>query len=156
MNRNHVLLLKSTDLNPKALNEKWDRLKIVCEQKFCRLNQFGLCFVKLSSPATLKDETNQSPSLSRSTVKHQLDFDDDDDEAGKAQSKIGSFFAQKQAEKKLKTDEPNNPNAEIRALSNVADQLLSIKPMNDDEIQVLLKKKVQVRFQPMIHIEMHK
>ncbi|CAF4414134.1 unnamed protein product, partial [Adineta steineri] len=67
---------------------------------------------------------------------------DDDDETSKEQSKIGSFFAKKQAEKKLKISEPSASD-QIRALSNVADELLSKKPMDDNEIQTLLKKDVK-------------
>jgi len=139
-NRNQVKLLKSNDLNKTCLNEKWDRLKIVCEQKFNRLNSFGLCFIKLYSPSTLSDETNQSDSLNKSSINI---HDDEDDETGKEQSKIGSFFAKKQAEKTLKISEPTASD-QIRALSNVADELLSKKPMNDNEIQTLLKKDVKI------------
>jgi DNA-repair protein XRCC1 len=144
-NRNQVKLLKSTDLNKTCLNEKWDRLKIVCEQKFNRLNPFGLCFIKLYSPSTLSDETNQSELLNKSSI--MISKDDDEDETGKEQNKIGSFFAKKQAEKNLKISQPT-PSDQIRALSNVADELLSKKPMNDNEIQTLLNKdvKVQKRF----------
>ncbi|CAF2317220.1 unnamed protein product [Rotaria sp. Silwood2] len=140
-NRNQVKLLKSYDLNKACLNEKWDRLKIICEQKFNRLNQFGLCFIKLYSPSTSSDETNQTGSLNKSSIIISND-DDDDDETGKEQSKIGSFFAKKQAEKTLKTSEPSASD-QIRALSNVADELLSRKSMNDNEIQTLLKKDVK-------------
>ena len=141
-NRNQVKLLKSSDLNKTCLNEKWDRLKIICEQKFNRINPFGLCFIKLYSPSTLADETNQTEILNKSTVS--INQDDDDDETGKEQSKIGSFFAKKQQEKKLKSAEPS-PSNQIRTLSNVADELLSKKPMNDNEIQTLLKKDVKVK-----------
>ncbi|CAF3330087.1 unnamed protein product [Rotaria sp. Silwood1] len=139
-NRNQVKLLKSYDLNKTCLNEKWDRLKIICEQKFNRLNQFGLCFIKLYSSSTSSDETNQTESLNKSSVV--IDNDDDDDETSKEQSKIGSFFAKKQAEKILKTSEPSASD-QIRALSNVADELLSRKSMDDNEIQTLLKKDVK-------------
>jgi hypothetical protein len=139
-NRNQVKLLKSHDLNKTCLSEKWDRVKIICEQKFNRLNSFGLCFIKLYSPSTLADETNQSESFNKPSV---MIDQDDDDETGKEQSKIGSFFAKKQAEKKLNISEPS-PTNQIRALSNVADELLSKKPMNDNEIQTLLKKDVKV------------
>ncbi len=141
-NRNQVKLLKSNDLNKICLNEKWDRLKIVCEQKFNRLNQFGLCFIKLYSPSTLEDEINSSESLNKSLINIQ---DEDEDETGKEQNKIGSFFAKKQAEKILKISEPSASD-QIRALSNVADELLSKKPMDDNEIQTLLKKDVKVNF----------
>ncbi|CAF0756547.1 unnamed protein product [Adineta steineri] len=141
-NRNQVKLLKSSDLNKTCLNEKWDRLKIVCEQKFNRLNSFGLCFIKLYSPSTLSDETNQSESLNKSLTMMDNNNNDDDDETSKEQSKIGSFFAKKQAEKKLKISEPSASD-QIRALSNVADELLSKKPMDDNEIQTLLKKDVK-------------
>jgi DNA-repair protein XRCC1 len=139
-NRNQVKLLKSTDLNKTCLNEKWDRLKIVCEQKFNRLNPFGLCFIKLYSP-TLADETNQSELLNKSSIT--MHVDDDDDETEKEQNKIGSFFAKKQAEKNLNISTPSASD-QIRALSNVADELLSKKPMDDKEIQTLLKKDVKI------------
>lgn len=143
INRNQVKLLKSSDLNKTCLDEKWDRLKIVCEQKFNRLNPFGLCFIKLNSPSTPSDETNPSESLNKSsTILNRLD--DDDDETGKEQNKIGSFFAKKQAEKQSKTIEPTASD-QIRALSNVADELLSRKSMDDKEIKTLLKKDVQVQ-----------
>jgi DNA-repair protein XRCC1 len=138
-NRNQVKLLKSNDLNKTCLNEKWDRLKIVCEQKFNRLNPFGLCFIKLYSP-TLSDETNQSELGNKSSIN--IHDDDDDDETGKEQTKIGSFFAKKQAEKISNISTPSASD-QIRALSNVADELLSKKPMDDKEIQTLLKKNVK-------------
>jgi DNA-repair protein XRCC1 len=138
-NRNQVKLLKSNDLNKTCLNEKWDRLKIVCEQKFNRVNPFGLCFIKLYSP-TLSDETNQSELENKSSINMQVD--DDDDETGKEQSKIGSFFAKKQAEKNSKVSTPSASD-QIRALSNVADELLSKKAMDDEEIQTLLNKEVK-------------
>lgn len=141
INRNQVKLLKSTDLNKTCLNEKWDRLKIVCEQKFNRLNQFGLCFIKLYSPATGDDENNPNSSTNRSSIL--IRDDDDDDETQKEQNKIGSFFAKKQAEKTNKPLEQTASN-EIRTLSNVADELLSRQSMNDTEIQTLLKKDIQV------------
>ncbi|CAF0838311.1 unnamed protein product, partial [Adineta ricciae] len=141
-NRNQVKLLKSSDLNKTCLNEKWDRLKIVCEQKFNRLDPFGLCFIKLYSPSTLADETNQTDLLNRSSAMINGDVDADDDETSKEQSKIGSFFAKKQAEKKLQLSEPTASN-QIRALSNVADELLSKKSMDDNEIQKLLKKDIK-------------
>ena len=125
-----------------CLNEKWDRLKIICEQKFNRLNQFGLCFIKLYSPSTLADETNQLDILNKSSVNIN---DDEDDETEKEQHKIGSFFAKKQAEKNLKISSEPTPSDQIRALSNVADELLSKKPMDDKEIQTLLKKDVKVK-----------
>ncbi|CAF1430537.1 unnamed protein product [Rotaria sordida] len=140
INRNQVKLLKSSDLNSICLNEKWDRLKIICEQKFNRLNQFGLCFIKLYSPSSLADETNQSELLKKSSII--IDNDNDDDETGKEQRKIGSFFAKKQAEKNLKPSEPS-ASVQIRALSSVADELLSRKSMDDNEIQTLLKKDVK-------------
>lgn len=139
-NRNHVKLLKSSDLNSKALNEKWDLVKIICQQTFQRATQFGLCFVKIYSSSPLNDESNQTSTTSKKV----LTINDDEDENGEEQSKIGSFFAKKQAEKRQNIVE-TNPSAEIRALSTVADQLLSKNPMTDDEIQVLLKKKTQVR-----------
>ncbi|CAF4346857.1 unnamed protein product, partial [Adineta steineri] len=37
-----------------SLNQKWTRLKIICDQKFNHTNQFGLNFIKLYS-----DENNQ-------------------------------------------------------------------------------------------------
>jgi len=144
-NRNQVKMLQANDLNKTCLNEKWDRLKIVCEQKFNRLNQFGLCFIKLYSPATDDDdEKNSNGSTNRSSIVIRDVDDDDDDETQKEQSKIGSFFAKKQAEKTMKPLEPT-ATTEIRTLSNVADELLSKQSMNDTEIQSLLKKDVQVR-----------
>lgn len=145
-NRNQVKLLKSFDLNKTCLNEKWDRLKIVCEQKFNRLNPFGLCFIKLSSPSASNEDENPSEAS-----KINLN-DDDDDETEKAQSKIGSFFAKKQAEKTSKISSPSASH-QIRALSSVADELLSKKPMNDNEIQTLLKKDVKVTENRIDHSE---
>jgi DNA-repair protein XRCC1 len=79
-NRYQIKLFKSDDLNKTCLNEKWTRLKIICEQKFNNVNQFGLNFIKLYS------------------------IIDEEDEIEQEQNKIGSFFAKKQAEKKLKSN----------------------------------------------------
>lgn len=148
-NRNQVKLMKSSDLNKTCLNEKWDRLKIVCEQKFNRLNPFGLCFIKLSSPSASNEDENPSNVSSKTTINLN---DDDDDETEKEQSKIGSFFAKKQAEKTSKISSPSASD-QIRALSNVADELLSKKPMNDNEIQTLLKKDVKVMKSVIDHFQ---
>ncbi|CAF1616078.1 unnamed protein product, partial [Adineta ricciae] len=53
---------KALHLNPKSVNEKWDRLKIICEQKFARNRPFGLNYIKLYS--------NDS---------EQIDIDDEDE-----------------------------------------------------------------------------
>ncbi|CAF0756084.1 unnamed protein product [Adineta steineri] len=45
---------KSFHFNKTSLNQKWTRLKIICDQKFNHTNQFGLNFIKLYS-----DENNQ-------------------------------------------------------------------------------------------------
>jgi DNA-repair protein XRCC1 len=95
-NRNEIRLLKSDELNKTCLNEKWSRLKIICEQKFNRINQFGLNFIKLYS-----EKDNPKKLLNN--------LEDEEDETEQEQSKIGTFFAKKQAEKKLKT----NPSDEI-------------------------------------------
>ena len=143
-NRNQVKLLKSTDLNQACLNQKWDRLQIVCEQKFNRVNPFGLCFIKLYSPSSVSDDVHSIESVKSTIRLGELDDSDEGDETGKEQSKIGSFFAKKQAEKKSNIEEPSASD-QIRALSNVADDLLSKQPMNDDEIQTLLNKDGRVR-----------
>ena len=140
-NRNQVKLLKANDLNKPAANEKWDRVKIVCEQKFNRLSQFGLSFIKFYSPAALADETNQVDLVKRPAVISEKEYDDAD-ETKEEQSQIGSFFAKKQAEKKRQNLEPSASD-QIRALSNVAEDLLNTKPMDDQEIQTLLKKDLK-------------
>ncbi len=50
-NRHQIKSLKSHHLNKTCLNQQWDRLKIICEQKLNRVNQFGLNFIKLYSIA---------------------------------------------------------------------------------------------------------
>jgi hypothetical protein len=155
-NRNQVKLLKSNDLNELCLSDEWDRVKIICEQKFNRVNQFGLCFIKFYSVLTNADETSRLVSVNLSSLNETQrqtdnndDDDDDDDETGHEQTRIGSFFAKKQAEKRL-TNSTGSASDQIRALSNVADELLSTKSMNDAEIQALLK--VNVKERPLINI----
>jgi DNA-repair protein XRCC1 len=106
-NRNEIQSLKSDDLNIMCLNEKWTRLKIICEQKFNRINQFGLNFIKLYS---ISDKNNQINI-----------FEDEEDETEKEQKKIGSFFAKKQAEKKLKANlsDENQTNDQSQIMKNV-------------------------------------
>jgi len=143
LNRNQVKLLKSTDFIPTCLKEKWTRVKIICEQKFNQMHQFGLCFIKFYSPQNSDDETTTSDQSTNTKNVQQRRIDDDDDETGKAQSKIGSFFAKKQAEKSIHASVESTPSDQIRALSNVAEQLLSNKSMDDLEIQQLLKKNLK-------------
>lgn len=136
-NRNQVKLLKSSDLNPECSKEKWNRVKVVCEQKFDRTHPFGLCFIKFySSPNSDQPSTTIE---SKSSI-----LDEEDDETRKAQNQIGSFFARKKAEKSKETAE-TSAKEEIRALSNVAEQVLSRKSMDDEEIQQLLKANAQVK-----------
>ena len=127
INRNQVKLFKSYELNKTSLNEKWDRLKIICDQKFNRSHQFGLSFIKLHS----SDEDTINKSLN--------DIEqDDEDETSIEQSKIGSFFAKQQTEKKLQT-----PPDQKRVSTNVADELLAKKSA---DIQVQKEKPIQIFF----------
>jgi DNA-repair protein XRCC1 len=130
-NRNQVKLIKSDELNKNCLNGKWNRVKIICEQKFNRSTPFGLCFVKFYSSS--KGNGTASPSLTTTGI--QLN-DDEQDETKQEQSKIGSFFARKQAEKQTRNSSSITATTEIRVLSNVAEELLKSKPMSDDSIQV--------------------
>ncbi|UJR23469.1 hypothetical protein I4U23_026470 [Adineta vaga] len=59
-NNQQIKSLKSFHLNKVTLNKKWNRLKIICEQKFNRDIPFGLNFIKLYSndDHQIEDETD--------------------------------------------------------------------------------------------------
>ncbi|CAF1525711.1 unnamed protein product, partial [Didymodactylos carnosus] len=133
-NRNQVKMLTKQDLNKNTVDEKWDRVKLVCQQNFNKKITYGLKFIKFSSaPST--DSTTKSI-----TGKLILtDDDDDEDETKKEQQKIGSYFAKlKNADKQPQIDTTTKA-SEIRSLSNIADKRLTEKSMTDQDIQKLLK-----------------
>ena len=53
-NRTLTKSFRSDALNSECLNKPWDRVKIICEQKFNGSKQFGLAFIKMycSDPST--------------------------------------------------------------------------------------------------------
>lgn len=85
-NRNRVRTFQSFDLGQTAINHKWKRLKILCEQKFNRSTQFGLSFIKLNSSD--KTYSNSAKTTSRSVNLHHLD---DEEEICQEQHKNDSF-----------------------------------------------------------------
>ena len=128
-NRNQIKTFQSSDLNASALNEKWKRVKIICEQKFNRSKPYGLAFIKLYSSSK---EVDVSGSRKRSLTTMDATDEDESDETGEEQSKIGSLFAKKQAEKKFKTDESTSIDRSSTS-SNVASELLRRKSRPESE-----------------------
>lgn len=131
--RNQVKSFTSSNLNKTCLNVQWDRLKIICEQKFNRSNQYGLSFIKLYSPV---DEKSEPETLNKSLANI-----DDEDQIEEEQQKIGSFFAQNQIEKKSKSI---SDAIEKSQLPSVADELLSKKSIDNNHSSTSMKKNVQV------------
>ena len=74
-NRNRVRTFQSFDLGQTAINHKWKRLKILCEQKFNRSTQFGLSFIKLNSSD--KIYSNSAKTTSQSVNLHHLDDEEE-------------------------------------------------------------------------------
>ena len=126
-NRNQIKTFQSAALNPASLNEKWKRLKIVCDQEFNRSKPYGLAFVKLYSASKDADGAG-----SRKRALASVDVTDEDDETGEEQSRIGSLFAKKQAEKKCKIDD-STPADSSASASNVASELLKRKSRTETE-----------------------
>ena len=130
INRNRVKSFGSSDLNETCLSKKWDRLKIICEQKFNPSEQFGLNYIKLHS---MLDDDNQADTFQNSLINTK---DKDETE----QEEVGFDFAKTQAEKKSKfiSDEENV------VLSNVDDDSVSQTSIDDYYAQSLPKQDVQV------------
>ncbi|CAF2415151.1 unnamed protein product [Rotaria sp. Silwood2] len=101
-NRNQTKVFKFSHLNKTCLNEEWDRLKIICEQKFNHSNQFGLSFIKLYSTI---DDNQQTEICNKSLT----DIIDDDKHVS----------------------------------SNVTDELLTRKSINDNKKRTSKRKDVK-------------
>ncbi|CAF3068230.1 unnamed protein product [Rotaria socialis] len=129
-NRNQIKVFKSNDLNKTCLNEKWDRLKIICEQKFNSSNQFGLTFIKVNSMADGAQKTELVNKSLNSVV------DEDENEIVNEPNKIGSFFT----ENKFKSISTDNEKA---ISTNIAEELSAKKSANDNQSQILKKNDVQ-------------
>ncbi|CAF0969926.1 unnamed protein product [Rotaria sordida] len=125
-NRNQIKSFKSYQLNKTCLNEEWDRLKIICDQKFNRSNQFGLSFVKLYS--TVDD--NKQIEIGNKSLTNIAD----EDETKKEEN---------QTKKKLKSISNDDDDDDKHVSPNVSDELLSKKSINDNQTQKLKKKDVK-------------
>ncbi|CAF2154219.1 unnamed protein product [Rotaria magnacalcarata] len=129
-NRNQIKVFKSNDLNKTCLNEKWDRLKIICEQKFNSSNQFGLTFIKFNS---LIDGTQKTELVNKSLNSV---ADEDENEIVNEQNRIGSFFT----ENKFKSISTDN---EKTISTNITEELSAKKSANDNQSQILKTNDVQ-------------
>lgn len=56
-NLNRVRIFGSDALSKAVAGQKWDRVKVVCTQPFNKNTQFGLSFIKLYSPPSVNDKT---------------------------------------------------------------------------------------------------
>ncbi|CAF0851402.1 unnamed protein product [Rotaria sp. Silwood1] len=119
-NRNKTKAFKSHLLNKTCLNEEWDRLKIICEQKFNRSNQFGLSFIKLYS--TIED--NQQTEICNKSLTDVVD----EDEMKKEENQTGKKF------KSISNDDDDK---------HVSDELSNKKLINDNPNKKLKKKDVK-------------
>ncbi|XP_048238746.1 DNA repair protein XRCC1-like isoform X2 [Haliotis rufescens] len=54
-NRNSVRMFGLDTLSRAVTDKKWDRVKIVCTQPFCKTSSYGLSFIKLHAPAEGKE-----------------------------------------------------------------------------------------------------
>lgn len=80
-NGNQVRMFSYEHLTKPHVDESWDRIKIVCCQPFNRTIQYGLSFIKLTSPEIIQ---SQSPNtLGKFLLKENQD----------SSIKIGSIFA---------------------------------------------------------------
>lgn len=59
INKSGVRFFKRADLNKPAVDEKWDRVKIVCTQPFNKHAPYGLSFVVLHSSVGQTEEKSQ-------------------------------------------------------------------------------------------------
>lgn len=122
LHRNQKKVFQGSDFEPNTQNKEWQRVKLICLQKF-NSKPFGLQFIKFyTSP---KD--------------NHTDDEDDEDETRKEQSRIGSYFARKQAEKTLTSSEPERKERPS-ASSNVATELLKRKSTTETDSSLPSKK----------------
>lgn len=86
-NSNGVRFFKKADLVQPTVDEKWDRVKIVCTQPFNKHVQYGLSFIVLHSSARQSgDSEEHSSTLGKFVLKK-----DDEDE----QPSVGTWFAKR-------------------------------------------------------------
>ena len=51
---NRVRMFGADKLNKDVIEEKWDRLKVICTQPFNKTSQYGLSFIKVISSSKVK------------------------------------------------------------------------------------------------------
>lgn len=60
-NPNHVRCFDKGSLMPEVLDEKWDLIKVTCQQSFNKNVQFGLSFIKIYAPDAISTASSASP-----------------------------------------------------------------------------------------------
>ncbi|ELT92521.1 hypothetical protein CAPTEDRAFT_181480 [Capitella teleta] len=124
-NANRVRIFSAEKLNKSVMDEKWDRLKVVCTQPFNRNVQYGLTFIRLHSPPSEGDKKPASTSSNSSDAqKPTFGAFGMKAESRKDDIKAGSLFANKQKEK---SSPPPLTAAAVRAASKLAEESIRSK-----------------------------
>ena len=88
-NRNRVRMFSLQNLTEAVRTEKWDRIKVVCNQQFNRHLQYGLSFIVVHTT----DSKKEVPSRLASPVKTLGRFALKDE--GDSDISVGSFFTRR-------------------------------------------------------------
>ncbi|KAK2163530.1 hypothetical protein LSH36_78g05025 [Paralvinella palmiformis] len=67
-NMTAVRMFSSDKLSKNVLDQKWDRVKVVCTQPFSKSIQYGLAFIKLHSPSEEGSTNTQEPATKQSKL----------------------------------------------------------------------------------------
>jgi len=58
-NPNKVRMFSRDQLSKATVDQKWDRVKVVCTQPFCKTSAYGLSFINFHAPG--EEEAKPSP-----------------------------------------------------------------------------------------------
>ncbi|XP_074652454.1 DNA repair protein XRCC1-like [Tubulanus polymorphus] len=128
-NLNRVRLFEKDKLTQSCLEEKWDRIKIVCSQPFNKNIQYGLSFITVRSPddGTAAPSTSSAAGDGRTESKGNKTFGGfglkKETEIENDPIKTGSLFAQRKDTKQTSLTGA----AAVRAAAKLADDRLPVR-----------------------------
>ncbi|XP_067012024.2 DNA repair protein XRCC1 isoform X2 [Anabrus simplex] len=121
-NKNRVRMFSKDHLCKPVVDEKWDRVKVVCRQPFNRYQQYGLCFITFHS--------SEGHTLGRFELK-------DEDDTGSY--KAGFLFARRKDQSQ--NEEPLKGAAAIRAASRPEALSQKAEPKKNKVLEELEQKR---------------
>lgn len=113
-NPNRVRCFNKESFMPDVLDEKWDLVKVACTQTGNKHAQFGLSFIKISTPDVIpttqkqKKSSDDTLTLPKNSVFSQFRVRSDSSDSDKESQNSSSLFSKWKKEKDSPQKEPAN------------------------------------------------